>query len=588
MRRPALRRAAPTGTPPSAPADGGTSPARRSSSSPSAAASTARRPRCRAARPRASSSSGSPTGSAAATSSSTPRVLGQRLEPADEALLDPPGQRVRARASRTRRPARVARQPARQLEQRQRVAARLGDDPVADALVEHDAAPPSPAARARRRRAGRAPRARAGAEAPRPARAPRTRSRPARPAGAAPRTPASAPTPDRATARRRRRTAAGAPRPPPRAGSAPPARRGTGPAASPALSPNTISSAWRCGAGSRSSRSSSGAAQLVQARRTAAPSRTRRPTARTTVTSDADSTRYSSSAVLPIPASPRSTSDRLSPRRIAATQPVERSALRGPPAQAQRSPADPGNGLAIAAYAGAASWSGARQGVAEAHARADPELGEHLARCHSTVRGLRNSRAPISGLDRPSRASAAICALLRRELVARVDGALARPSRRSRAARGGRARRTPPCRSRRASRGRCAAARARPRAGPRGAATRRRADARGRAPAAAAYGPGDAIASRYARSAASPSLIRARTRASIPSDPVGARHARALGEPLERRREQRGVAGPRPPPRPARARRTARTRRDRARRPIARRRRASSWRPRPLWSTALA
>ena len=44
------------------------------------------------------------------------------------------------------------------------------------------------------------------------------------------------------------------------------------------------------------------------------------PTARTTVTSDADAIRYSSSAVFPIPASPRSTSDRLSPRRIAETK----------------------------------------------------------------------------------------------------------------------------------------------------------------------------------------------------------------------------------------------------------------------------
>ena len=32
-----------------------------------------------------------------------------------------------------------------------------------------------------------------------------------------------------------------------------------------------------------------------------------------------------------------------------------------------------------------------------------------LRRCHSTVRGLRNSRAPISGFESPSRASRAIC-----------------------------------------------------------------------------------------------------------------------------------------------------------------------------------
>ena len=34
-----------------------------------------------------------------------------------------------------------------------------------------------------------------------------------------------------------------------------------------------------------------------------------------------------------------------------------------------------------------------------------PSFVNTLPRCHSTVRGLRNSRAPISGLERPSRAS---------------------------------------------------------------------------------------------------------------------------------------------------------------------------------------
>ena len=38
-----------------------------------------------------------------------------------------------------------------------------------------------------------------------------------------------------------------------------------------------------------------------------------------------------------------------------------------------------------------------------------PSLANTLRRCHSTVRGLRKSRAPISGFVNPSPASRAIC-----------------------------------------------------------------------------------------------------------------------------------------------------------------------------------
>ena len=65
-----------------------------------------------------------------------PRVLRERLEPPQEALLDPPRQRVRASSSPNPPGSCVARQRPRQLQDRQRVAARLGDEPVADALVE--------------------------------------------------------------------------------------------------------------------------------------------------------------------------------------------------------------------------------------------------------------------------------------------------------------------------------------------------------------------------------------------------------------------------------------------------------------------
>ena len=61
----------------------------------------------------------------------TPRVVRERLESPDEALLDPPCQRLRAQQAEAARQLR-RRQPPRQLEQRQRIPARLGDDPVPD------------------------------------------------------------------------------------------------------------------------------------------------------------------------------------------------------------------------------------------------------------------------------------------------------------------------------------------------------------------------------------------------------------------------------------------------------------------------
>ena len=104
------------------------------------------------------------------------------------------------------------------------------------------------------------------------------------------------------------------------------------------------------------------------------------------------------------------------------------------------------------------------------------------------MRGLRKSCAPISGFVRPSRGEPGDLLLLRRELVARLGAALAHLlARRQQLAAGALGERLHADR-RRTSRGRCAAARARRRAGSRGAATRRRAGARGRAPAGAACG----------------------------------------------------------------------------------------------------
>ena len=180
-----------------------------------------------------------------------------------------------------------------------------------------------------------------------------------------------------------------------------------------------------------------------------------------------------------------------------------------------------------------------------------PSLVNTLRRCHSTVRADRNSRAPISGLVRPSRASRAMCASCAVS-SSWLGAALAHRLAGGRPAPGARARRTPPCRSRRACRGRCAAARARRAAGPRGAATPRRADARGPAPGAAGCGSAGRSPRDRGSSASAPWLTSARQRASMPSakslpraasSPPAARahHGRARARLCAR------------PPRPARA-----------------------------------
>ncbi len=89
-------------------------------------------PSCCAARHR---SAGSPTGSAAASSSSRRASRGSRASRRAEALLDPGGQRQRRRQPETAGEL-GGRQPARQLQQRKRIPARLGDDPLEHGLVQ--------------------------------------------------------------------------------------------------------------------------------------------------------------------------------------------------------------------------------------------------------------------------------------------------------------------------------------------------------------------------------------------------------------------------------------------------------------------
>ena len=127
-----------------------------------------------------------------------------------------------------------------------------------------------------------------------------------------------------------------------------------------------------------------------------------------------------------------------------------------------------------------------------------------LRRWYSTVRGLMNSLAPISGFVCLSLAIRAICASWGVRTSRVSIGAPAARSRRWPGARGGRARRTPRRRSGRSGRRRLAAARARRRAGSRDAAIRRRGAGRGRG------GPrhGCARAARPPRGRAAPHLVR--------------------------------------------------------------------------------
>ena len=158
------------------------------------------------------------------------------------------GQRLRVREPEPARQLR-GRQIPRQLQQRERVAAGLGDDPVAHPLVQRAGDRRRRAARARRRGRVRSPRAPAARELVVLARLAHREHerRPARPAAGARRTPASARTPGRATARRRRGrpadccSAASASR----LSTASPTRNRSG--GSPSARPNAACSASRCG-----------------------------------------------------------------------------------------------------------------------------------------------------------------------------------------------------------------------------------------------------------------------------------------------------------------------------------------------------
>ena len=174
-------------------------------------------------------------------------------------------------------------------------------------------------------------------------------------------------------------------------------------------------------------------------------------------------------------------------------------------------------------------------------------------RCHSMVRGLRNSRAPISGFDRPSRANNATCrsCAVRSSRVScvRLRNLLARRPKLSARA----LQQTIPSRLRQACRKPSAAAHERPPGASRGVTTRRRAGARGRGRGEEGFcgKPFDRFANAATRQRSAPSLSSARQRASRAEGDVGAAGLGRLGQPFERVACELGVAtarglGPRP------------------------------------------
>ena len=255
--RPAVRSATRTSKPPSAPADAGTAPGHRSRAGRPRPPAPRPRPGYPAARRRATAApdhrSGRPPRPPATAGSRLGRVSTRRrklssIRPATGSACGSP----KPPASSFRR------QAPRQLQQRQRIAPRLGDDLFGYPLIQR---PPH-------RRAQQLPRVstpQAGdrqlgqpAQAPRRAPASRTPPAPTPATAGAPRTPAPAPRPGPATARHQSRIPAGG-RPATsdsRLSAARPTRKRSG--AGPACRPNAICSASRCGPGSRPSRCSIG------------------------------------------------------------------------------------------------------------------------------------------------------------------------------------------------------------------------------------------------------------------------------------------------------------------------------------------
>ncbi len=327
--RPVAPEATPTGRPPSAPADGETAPARRTRAGPPRPPASP--PRCgfRVARllatpatarppdrpPRAAAAAGSRPEARRAAAGSSPRSL--RESGTAPGSPNPPASSAGVT-------------PRSQLQQRQRVAARLADDLVTHPRVQRRRRAPTPAARARRPRAspsttssGNPARSSLGARAANTSptdSASRRRATNARTCADARSSHCSSSTRQisgrsSATSESRLRTAR-------------PTKKRSG--AGPGLTPNAVRSASRCGTGRRFEAIEHRRQQLMQPgerelhlRLDPHGARHRQP--------DACSTTYSNSAVLPTPGSPRTTSTRLSPAEQPRSADQARRTRRGGP-----------------------------------------------------------------------------------------------------------------------------------------------------------------------------------------------------------------------------------------------------------------
>ena len=262
------RRATPSGRPPSAPAGGGSAPARRTRAGPASTAGVAASGRDPELLGRAPDEQRLADRVGRRELQQPPRVGRESVEPPPEAVLDAgerPGRRREAEAARQlgRRSCRAAAPAAPadcRASRRRSGRGRASSSGPGTTVVEQRARVGSSASP----RSASSGRPASSRSSPAPAR--RRQAPPTPRAAGARRTRAPARRPRRATGSRRRRRTAAAPRRRRTAGRAPPARRGSGPERRPARGPNATPQRVALGLGERVEPVEHRRAQLVQPR----------------------------------------------------------------------------------------------------------------------------------------------------------------------------------------------------------------------------------------------------------------------------------------------------------------------------------